>query len=96
MIWLRVGFIIFILAILALDLGILWREHKVMSARTALGWVSWLPVEHIHVPTAVWLGVIVVALALGVAASLVYAKKHHHPPEPSGPGEQGPPVDPLR
>ena len=38
MIWLYSGFIVFILALLALDLGVLHRRDKVESVKAALGW----------------------------------------------------------
>lgn len=43
---------------------------------SALVLVNWLPDHSIHVPTAVSLGGICGSLALGMIASLVYAKKH--------------------
>jgi tellurite resistance protein TerC len=53
------------------------------------GLVTWLPDHQIHLPTTVSLGFIIFALATGVVASLVYAKRHPEaqpaklPPAPS-------------
>ena len=47
--------------------------------------VAWLPEHAIHVPTAVSLGGIVISLAAGMAASLVYAEKH--PGKPGAPAK---------
>jgi hypothetical protein len=38
MIWIWVGFIVFVLAMLALDLGVFHRKAHVVSMREALGW----------------------------------------------------------
>lgn len=39
-------------------------------------WASWLPTDPVHVPIAISLGFIVVALTTGVLASLLWAKRH--------------------
>jgi tellurite resistance protein TerC len=48
--------------------------------------LAWLPTKPVHISTAVSLGVIGTSLALGVGASLLYAKRHsdEHAP-PAGP-----------
>jgi len=38
MLWLYVGFVAFILALLALDLGVFHKEDKLDSVKAALGW----------------------------------------------------------
>ena len=43
------------------------------------GWLQWLPKGAVHFSTPVSLGFIVLALVLGVVASLVYARSHHEP-----------------
>lgn len=39
-------------------------------------WLAWLPDHQVHIPTSISLSVIGASLALGVVASLLYAKKH--------------------
>lgn len=50
------------------------------------GLVAWIPEGHIHIPAPVSLGVIVVSLAIGVVASLIYARNpaHQTSVEPTG------------
>ena len=42
-------------------------------------WLAWLPSHPVHISTAASLGVIGASLALGVGASLLYAKRHEDP-----------------
>ncbi len=56
-IWLWIGFIAIVLALLALDLGVFHRDSKEMRVRDALGW------------TAFWMGL---ALAFNVAVYFIY------------------------
>jgi tellurite resistance protein TerC len=57
MVWVWIGFIVFILAMLALDLGVLNRGAHVISAKQALGW------------TAFWVSL---ALLFNVAVYFIY------------------------
>lgn len=55
------------------------------------GLVAWIPEGHIHIPAPVSLGVIVVSLAIGVVASLIYARNpaHQTSGEPGGADRTG-------